>query len=199
VAKSRGLFISIIVLSFILCFTAEAQEVNQINVNNLKTVNTAMYVLGSWSILNLVSSPIASNLTQGDVKYFHRMNGYWNIVNFGLVAFTVYSQHNIDYSGLSAAESLNNMNSLENLLLINAGLDVAYVTGGFLLMERSKNVKEKKDMLKGFGKSLILQGSFLLVFDLIFYHNVHQNTNEMIGLLNNLSFNGNSILFKTYF
>jgi hypothetical protein len=58
--------------------------------------------------------------------------------------------------------------STENLYLINAALDIGYIGGGILMWRFSEKSK-KPELLKGYGQSVILQGSFLLVFDLIIY------------------------------
>ncbi|HRI65153.1 MAG TPA: hypothetical protein PK156_12980 [Polyangium sp.] len=46
------------------------------------------------------------------------------------------------------------------IFLINAGLDVLYIAGGAALMGLGKS-----DFVKGSGAGVILQGSFLLLFD----------------------------------
>jgi len=48
------------------------------------------------------------------------------------------------------------------VLTINSGLDLAYITTGIILATR------QKPLLKGFGWAILLQGLFLLVFDLVF-------------------------------
>lgn len=51
---------------------------------------------------------------------------------------------------------------LRKVLMVNSGLDLAYITTGIILATR------QKPLLKGFGWAILLQGLFLLVFDLIF-------------------------------
>jgi hypothetical protein len=71
--------------------------------------------------------------------------------------------------------------------------------GGAYLIERSKNTVENPERLKGFGRSIILQGSFLFAFDLATYL-VHANQNKDIPkLLEGLSFTGDSVgLYLTF-
>jgi hypothetical protein len=59
-------------------------------------------------------------------------------------------------------------------------LDLAYIAGGFYLMERAKNTTNRPERLKGYGKSVILQGSFLFVFDIIL-HTVHSKQSTPIS------------------
>ena len=46
---------------------------------------------------------------------------------------------------------------------------MAYVVGGAYLRERGNNQPDKADQLRGYGKSVMLQGGFLLAFDLVNY------------------------------
>jgi hypothetical protein len=61
--------------------------------------------------------------------------------------------------------------------LLNAGLDVAYIATGFYLKERSKN-SSSSERLRGYGNSLLLQGGFLLMFDVALYF-IHQNNADL--------------------
>ena len=55
---------------------------------------------------------------------------------------------------------------LKATLWLNLGLDVAYLTAGALMWERGASGDEP--LLLGFGRSLVLQGAFLLAFDVVF-------------------------------
>jgi hypothetical protein len=57
----------------------------------------------------------------------------------------------------------------ENILLINSVLDVGYIGAGFLMRHLSAGSAKREDLLKGYGNSVIMQGAFLLVFDLVMY------------------------------
>ena len=54
--------------------------------------------------------------------------------------------------------------TLRRILLFNAGLDVLYVLGGFILA-RTKGATDEK--LRGQGWGIVVQGLFLFKFDLI--------------------------------
>ncbi|MCK7526178.1 MAG: hypothetical protein MZV64_55535 [Ignavibacteriales bacterium] len=86
----------------------------------------------------------------------------WNVVNLGIAAFGYFNAVNSDPSSMTNLEIIKDFNSLQNLLLLNAGLDVAYIATGFYLKERSKN-SSSSERLRGYGNSLLLQGGFLLV------------------------------------
>ena len=147
---------------------------DEFNQQRLHLNKNGMLVLGSWALANLISSPILASQTSGSARSFHQMNGYWNSVNLALAGIGYFNAVKGEAFGLTLAETILEQQSIEKILLFNAGLDLAYITGGFFLKERAKNVTTNSDRLKGFGNSLILQGAFLFAFDLAFYF-VHKS------------------------
>jgi hypothetical protein len=105
------------------------------------------------------------------------MNTLWNVVNIGLGVAGYLNAVNADPSSLSQSGIMKGYNGMQNLFIFNAGLDVAYMAVGVYLLERAKNVSKNKDLFRGYGSSLILQGGFLFAFDLIMYfvHKSHAN------------------------
>jgi hypothetical protein len=85
----------------------------------------------------------------------------------------------------SAFDMYGLQTDLDKVLLFNAGLDLAYIAGGFWLVERSKNADKRPERLKGYGQSVILQGAFLFAFDIAFYA-LHQKMKVPEGLSFNL-------------
>jgi hypothetical protein len=142
------------------------QERNDINQN-------AMLVLGSWAAANILVGTYGNFKASGEAKYFHQFNAAWNIVNLGIAAFGYFNAVNSDPASMTNVEIIKDFNSLQNFLLLNAGLDVAYIATGFYLKERSKN-SSSSERLRGYGNSLLLQGGFLLAFDVALYF-IHQH------------------------
>ena len=66
---------------------------------------------------------------------------------------------------------------------MNAGLDVAYITGGFLMKEMAKSRESKRNILDGYGRSLILQGGFLLVFDAVLFTALQLKNKDLTKIL----------------
>lgn len=132
-----------------------------------------MVVLGGWSAANLIYSGIATGQTTGSTKYFHQMNVMWGGINLGLAALGYLGTRNKD--GPSLAQSLKHQAGIEKTYLLNLGLDVAYMAGGFYMKERSKNTVKNADKFKGYGESIILQGAALFVLDGVLFavHNRH--------------------------
>ncbi len=72
--------------------------------------------------------------------------------------------------------------AVEKIFLVNAGLDVAYIAGGLYLKEKSVNSAGNASRLKGYGESIMLQGSVLLFFDAIMY-GIHNKNGKNLFLL----------------
>jgi len=127
---------------------------------------TGMIVLGSWAVGNMAIGGIGMTQTQGVPHYFHQMNLLWNTVNLGIAVGGYLGASSME-PVLGSAGVLDEYNQFSKILLLNTGLDVAYVMTGLYLRERSGNVNKHTRRLKGYGNSLILQGGFLLAFDLV--------------------------------
>jgi len=78
-------------------------------------------------------------------------------------------------------QTLREYHSFNKILLLNAGLDVGYVLGGLYLTERAKNLSKGQNMLKGYGQSIMLQGAFLFVFDLVLYGFMNEQTQSFLN------------------
>ena len=155
----------------LLPLLADAQEFISFNQERLDINRKGMIVLGSWAAGNIIVSGWQYTQTEGQTRYFHQMNVFWNVVNAGIAGLGYYqSIHGA--TDLSLIESMNEQNSIEKILLFNAGLDVAYIATGFFLRERAKVKTDKFDQFTGYGNSLLLQGGFLLVFDIVM-HQLH--------------------------
>ena len=152
---------------------SEAQEFIEFNQERLEINRRGMMVLGSWAAGNMVFSGWQYTQTTGQTRYFHQMNVLWNVVNAGIAGLGYYqSVHGATDLGL--IESMNEQGRIEKILLFNAGLDVAYITGGVLMKQYAKVKTEKYDQFTGWGNSLILQGGFLFIFDIVM-HQLHVN------------------------
>lgn len=152
-----------------------------------------MAVLAGWGGLNLVYSGIAAGSASGSDQYFHRMNLIWGGVNFsiGTLGFLLTKGG----AELNYSQTLHKQMSLEKIYLFNTGLDVAYVVGGFYFNERANSIPEKHDRLKGYGKSFMLQGSALFLYDGIMYfiHNAHGRKMYHLSDGIKVGFTGNGI------
>ena len=76
---------------------------------------------------------------------------------------------------------------------MNAALDVAYITGGVLMKEMAKTRENKRDILRGYGKSLVLQGGFLLAFDAVLYMALESKSKGLTNILDKVQITPKSI------
>jgi hypothetical protein len=162
-----------------------APAMNAINHSRELMLEHGMGLLGTWALLNLLVSGYLA--TQSDVRtetyYFHQMNIGWNFVNALLAVAGILRAHPNQVEGMDLAISLAEQFTTEKILLFNAGLDVAYLACGSWLRARSASAHKLPERLLGFGRSLWLQGGFLLLFDLGLYLRYHSFANELLALL----------------
>ena len=173
----------LILLFFISFFVlqAEAQtETESFYHQSVKNSNTGMYVLGSWALLNIATGAYGWSTQTGSSKYFYQMNLFWNTVNLGFAGFALVSAFSGDGALLSPQQMMDKHMNTEKVLLINAGLDVLYMAGGAFMTAKSKSSTTRPELLKGYGQSLLLQGGFLLLFDLTLYAVQHRLSSSFL-------------------
>lgn len=136
---------------------------------SLAANNTGMYILGGWALANMAAGAYGWASFEGERKYFSQMNLFWNVVNLSIAGIALYSSYSTDLITAGTEEILAKHLKTEKLFLINSGLDVGYLGAGFLMRHLSGRTEKRADLLKGYGNAVILQGGFLLVFDLVMY------------------------------
>jgi len=136
---------------------------------SLAANNAGMYVLGGWALANMAAGAYGWAAFEGEKKYFSQMNLFWNIVNLSIAGFALYSNYSTDLLSLGDGEIMTKHLKTERLFLINSGLDVAYMGAGILMRHLGTGSERRGDLLKGYGNAVILQGGFLLVFDIVMY------------------------------
>jgi hypothetical protein len=171
---------SLAIILLLGCFAMSAQSISTFDTERKSKQKTGMLVLSSWAIVNLAVSPFLAKKSLGSQKYFHQMNGYWNIVNLGIAGVGLLSQRDSEEISL-LSKLITEQSKIEKVLLFNAGLDLGYVMTGLYLTERAKNSPNGADRLKGFGQSMMLQGGFLFAFDVALYLVMHQTHLKIIN------------------
>lgn len=129
----------------------------------LRLQTRGMSVLGGWSALSVGSGAVGwATADSPRIRAFHQMNLAWGAVDGAIAVAGLVGARN-EEPPEDNREAIRRDVALQNALLLNAGLDVAYVVGGSALwtMGTERNV----DRLVGWGQSIALQGGFLLVFD----------------------------------
>lgn len=148
-------------------------------------IGRGLAVLSAWALLNLIGSGYL--VRQADRRhaayYFHGMNVLWGAINAALACSGILQLHFRVPAGLTVAEVFRTQLFYENLFLLNAGLDVAYVMTGYYLRAQAASTEQRPERLFGFGRALWVQGGFLLVFDAAMWAALHWQGQALFTLL----------------
>jgi len=136
---------------------------------SLRINNIGMAILGTWALTNISIGAYGWNQHTGQRAYFHQMNLFWNTVNLTIAGIALYGNLTSDYGLLTGSELLDKQFKSQHLYLINGALDVGYIAAGSVLRYIAPRYPKNELRFNGYGNSVILQGSFLLLFDLVFY------------------------------
>jgi hypothetical protein len=193
----------LLLLLIILSFSAYAQilkmeklSFDSLNHTRIKTNKVGMLHLGGWAALNTISGVtgyVVAN--EEEWRAFHGMNAIWGTTNL-LIAFAGYSGTRKELSTqLTCDNMLQRYESNNRLYLLNAGLDIVYIGTGTLLNAYDDRFNDPATW-RGFGKSIMLQGAFLFLFDGTMYY-MHQRQNKKwYRLMQGVCFTGNGFSLK---
>lgn len=162
--------------------SSKLQEVQEHSRRRARHNEVGMLVLMSWAGLNIASGLAGWGLADSrQWKSFHQMNAMWNVVNLGIGYFGYRGARRDREEGVtSLAESLDAGFNMERLLAFNAGLDVGYIMLGAYMWERGRRLDDAR--WKGFGQSVMVQGAFLMGFDLFLLFKNKGIDDELLSL-----------------
>ena len=181
----------------LICFHAFAQQqdsLKKFNFARTQTTTSGMEVLGGWGILNLGTGAVGWSMSQGpEPRYFFQMNVIWGAVNFGSAVIGLTGVQNDKNKKLSAAETLKRQEKIEKIFRVNEILDVAYLGTGIYL--KAVGSGRHSPIMQGYGESIIMQGTFLLIFDGLMYHAEKGNGSKLRTFLekNPITFDGKRV------
>ncbi len=117
-----------------------------------------------WSALSV----LVGALLQWPQAPFWRAFGQ-QAIGWGAIdaAIALFGRRGLDKKlarGYDAAEQAKDVRMLRRVLWANAGLDVLYIAGGLNLM-RTRGRADAR--YRGHGAGIVVQGAFLLIFDLV--------------------------------
>ncbi|MEQ1565542.1 MAG: hypothetical protein ABMA64_07890 [Myxococcota bacterium] len=143
-------------------------DVPALQQEHLDLQRDGMKVLLGWSVVNLAGGGIGAALADTPrADAFWLGTAGWNVVNAGiagagLATLPARRRATLDVSGVR-----RQADTFERTLLVNIGLDVAYLAASGWLIERGRRVGD--DQLRGLGTAVLAQGGFLLVYDSTLY------------------------------
>jgi hypothetical protein len=137
-----------------------------------------MTALGAWGLVNVVQGSISTTNTVGPEHYFHQMSAYFNAVNVGIAAVGFLGIKKQLLKTNTLASEIQAQQKIQKILLINSALDVGYFATGLLM--RNSGIKNQNAKIQGYGGSIMLQGAFLLVYDLLQF-GAHRKNGKRLG------------------
>jgi len=171
---------------------AQAQEgLQQFNQERLHINQTGFTFLSGWAVANLGVGLIFQSKAVGETRYFRQMNAIWGGVNL-LIAVPAYINARRGGADLSLDASVRAQASIEKIFILNAGLDIAYLAGSAWFLEKANN-STNPDKYRGYGKSILMQGAFLLLFDAVMFTTHNRHGKKLYKALNGLQLAPNSL------
>ena len=179
---------------------AQSLAFEEYNKRNKKTQHSMPIILGSWAIANFAGSAALMNNPDAPVnKYFYHMNIYWNVVNAAIAGISLVQFPKRDFNFSDTVSILKNQKKLEKVMLVNMCLDVAYIGSGLLMSGFADQYKKNPDLMEGFGKSIIFQGGFLLLFDTTYYFLYRNNGKRVFNFNYSVSATPGGLNFRMLF
>jgi len=177
--KSRFLSVTLFILTLFPC-NAQLADTTNYNLKDIQLRQTnfnkiSMISLNSWAVVNIGYGTIASFNSGGEAKYFHQMNAIWNTVNLAIgIPGIIGAYKKRDQMGFE--ELYKTQQKMQAIYLFNAGLDVGYMMAGLSARLYGRTLTGTDAIrFKGYGSSLIMQGGYLFVHDLISFYLLKSN------------------------
>jgi hypothetical protein len=122
-----------------------------------------MGVLTGWAVVNIGGGLAGALRVDGDARYVHEMNAMWNTVNLtlGIVGLATQARRK---PGSDADDVQQMVRRTRITYFVNGMLDVVYISGGIATAELARQHGSAR--AQGYGKAIVFQGAFLLLFDL---------------------------------
>ena len=151
----------------------EAVAMERINITR-----NYMTALGAWGLLNVVQGSISATNTVGPEHYFHQMSAYFNAVNVAIAAVGFLSIKKQLLKANTLDSEIRAQQKIQKILLINSAVDIGFFGAGLLM--RNSGIKHNNAKIQGYGGSIMLQGAFLLVYDLLQF-GAHRKNGKRLG------------------
>jgi hypothetical protein len=153
-------------LALALTLSAPALDLPTWNADRLQTQGVGLGVLGGWALTNLAVGAVGTALAQDErVRWVFLGSLLWNTVNLALSVVGLATQWKTDPAAFDARQSLQASSSTSTVYWVNAGLDLAYLGTAAFLWQRGEVTADAR--MVGIGQALLVQGGFLLVFDVV--------------------------------
>ncbi len=119
----------------------------------------ALGVLWAWGLGSVAAGMPALLSCDQRIRQAGMQAVVWGAIDAGLAWFGQRGAR--DKISQGAKDGLRQARRFRTILLINVGLDVGYVAGGWALLHGARD----RDERVGMGLGIVVQGLFLLVYD----------------------------------
>ncbi len=145
-----------------------SSRLTDINRRRIALTGYGSGVLLAWAVGNIAVG-VVGNVTADDeqTRAFHQGNWGWNVVNLVIGGIGVYNAMTADPASFDYDKTRGAVNGARLAFVINGVLDCVYMGTGAWLWERGLRTDEP--IMTGWGQALVLQGGFLLAFDLVMW------------------------------
>ena len=165
-----------------------------------KIGRSGMIAYTTWSGANLIGGAIGWGTAKGEWRYFGQMTTIWSIINLGISVPGLLGSFKTYENSVPTSELVRSQYSSEQTYLINGGLDFLYIGSGAVLSAISNQHPNNRDLLRGFGNAIMIQGGFLLLFDFMqFLRHRHQRTSSDKLFIDGLSMSNTGLGLKYTF
>ncbi|MCS6825008.1 MAG: hypothetical protein NZ553_00190 [Caldilinea sp.] len=118
----------------------------------------------AWGLLNVIAGVVLQAAPSPFWRAFGQQAFGWGVINAALAVFGRRGLQRKLARGYPTEEAQRDADNLRRILWVNTGLDVLYITGGWKLAH-SRGGRDVK--ARGHGLGVVVQGAFLLIFDLL--------------------------------
>lgn len=164
------LFLLLILIASTLPVLAQPTVFDSVNKTRYQLAKTGFTVLGTWAVLNIGAGLVGQQNTTGEKREFYKANVIGGLINLGFAGVAYFVTKRSASQPHSVAETFRKQAAAEKIFLFSVGLDLGAVVLGFYTKEKANRFTGlKSEQLRGAGKALIVQGTFLTLFDGMLY------------------------------
>jgi hypothetical protein len=157
-------------------------------------------VLGAWGLANIAAGGIGYfNAQQDEWKYFHGMNAAWGVMNTFIAAAGLNRARRQLHQPVDDQQAYKRYRNDKRHYLINTCFDVLYVGVGVGFVKYADHPGANRDLFTGFGRSIVVQGVFLLLFDNVMYASQLKANHRWLRVMDEIRFTNTGVGFNYNF
>jgi hypothetical protein len=152
----------------VMAQSTSAEPVQAMKARRLSEQRKAMWILAAWAGASMASgSAMAIQNKDTSLRFQGFQHVGWGAVNAAIAGFALYGLSGSAQDSATLFSEFSEEQTFSKILLVNVGLDVGYMLVGSTLMVASRNGLKDPDKFFGSGLGVVIQGAFLLVFDIV--------------------------------